>query len=1327
LRRAITKPLTTDSNLSTGGADNLVSTSLNDTFNAYAYGSLSSADVIRDPSTTDSDVIAANYSLADALAATTLIVQPIIANVETIRIGIAGADIAADVLRFSGANVTNASALQLNNANGGTAGFGEVALTGFSKALKLSATGGDGFADLSVTFNDTVAGGSDEATISFDAGKLNAVTLGGVETVNLVATSGKSSVASLTDTSTTKVVVSGAGNLTVKDVTGSTSLKTVDASKASGGVSLGASGTPLPTSLTSVVGGVGNDTFTFNGNLATTDTLDGGDGRDTLALTGGLSGTYSKVSNIEVISVSDTNNYNLASITGLSEVYSTTTGGGFTITNMPAAAKITVTGDAVTTLSAAASAAASTLDVALNNTPQGSATAANADGVDIATLSTANVTTLNISSTGQSYITTTSADNSAGNINAAKVVLTGEARTTLTTTGTTTTSVDASAFTGRSAITVNGGQAATITGGTGVDAITAGTGNDLISGGAGNDTIAGAGGKDSITGGDGDDSITTGTTAATDVTTISGGAGNDTINITPAGNFSAAGDEGNDSFVIDPTTFNSLDSINGGDGVDSIRAVVASGMTLDLSSAGGIGLSSLVSIEGAIVDMTSLTSGQSNTLKVDDVFIASSGGSASLSSAAGLTATSNASLVNPTATLNVDAQSVLLSTSKMNFTAGPLNVYSVKVGNATENITLGGGNDTVSVGTATAGSSGFLSGADSIDAGAGSDTLVFAEQAKATYSTAALTGVKGFETISVNNANNKFTLTITDAFAGANRSSTGTLTVSSSSSADQVYDGSGVSSANKLSLNGGNGADTLNGGAGADSLSGSAGADSLSGGAGADQLTGGADADALSGGAGNDTFVFAVTHSTATAVDTITGWEATDKIVLTGAATASGTIDVTANGNLFSFAGGTLRVGNSSGADWNIALATSAGASVGVAPNKTNVQFGSSTTAPFVLANGTNTFKGGDFGDFIQASTGADNLTGGDGNDTFIVDASTSPVLTTDTIVDFVTATGNSSNIDKLQLTFKPTSVSGTAASVTAFSFTSVASTSSANTIGQYINTGAAGSLTVFSTQSAGAAAANTDLKINTTAVINADDINIVLDDLGGAFSGGIVTGGGNDRVGTSSSSFATAIVNAANINTGAGNDSIAGVSGGTASHTIVGGDGNDVIYGGGGADSLSGGAGSDTFGYVFTSGGLAVYTDSSTNAGVNDRVDRVIDFTSGIDKFSVGGHNFNAISGTGGIVTNTVATAGATVANLDTVLATALGGTVSATSVLMAAGGAALVKVTGASLAGTDVTYLVVDSVGSGTLGTYDAGVDMVIALVGASSTALSIGDFSA
>jgi len=98
-----------------------------------------------------------------------------------------------------------------------------------------------------------------------------------------------------------------------------------------------------------------------------------------------------------------------------------------------------------------------------------------------------------------------------------------------------------------------------------------------------------------------------------------------------------------------------------------------------------------------------------------------------------------------------------------------------------------------------------------------------------------------------------------------------------STGADTISGGDGNDS-----LTGGSGADSITGGAGLDALIGQTGNDVLLGGDGNDTLTGATGNDTLTGGAGNDTFAMTIANTTKLLYDTITDLTVGDTLSFTG-------------------------------------------------------------------------------------------------------------------------------------------------------------------------------------------------------------------------------------------------------------------------------------------------------------------------------------------------------------------------------------------------------------------------------------------------------------
>jgi Ca2+-binding RTX toxin-like protein len=113
--------------------------------------------------------------------------------------------------------------------------------------------------------------------------------------------------------------------------------------------------------------------------------------------------------------------------------------------------------------------------------------------------------------------------------------------------------IDASALSGTSRVT--------LTGGIRPDTLTGGAANDTLNGGGGNDTLTGGGGNDTLTGGDGDDTLNGNLGADT----LKGDAGNDTLN-GGSGNDTLIGGDGKDTLNGNDND----DMLKGGNGIDTL-------------------------------------------------------------------------------------------------------------------------------------------------------------------------------------------------------------------------------------------------------------------------------------------------------------------------------------------------------------------------------------------------------------------------------------------------------------------------------------------------------------------------------------------------------------------------------------------------------------------------------------------------------------------------------------------------------------------------------------------------------------------------------------
>jgi Ca2+-binding RTX toxin-like protein len=316
-------------------------------------------------------------------------------------------------------------------------------------------------------------------------------------------------------------------------------------------------------------------------------------------------------------------------------------------------------------------------------------------------------------------------------------------------------------------------------------------GNDTIDGGAGNDNIDAGGGDDKVMGGAGDDNINGG--AGNDI--IDGGTGNDII----AGGssddtmFGADGDDTMDGGSGDDLMYGGIgvdimvggsgaDLLDGGDGNDNLSGdgnddTLIGGLGDDrLDGGGGTNTASYAGSLGAVT--VNLTTGKASGAAGNDTLL---GISNLIGGDAGDTLTGN-SLAN-----RID-------------------------GGAGDDTITGASGDDILLGSA--GNDLFLhdAGNDSIDGGADTDTVSYADLTTQSVNINLNTGraVSGSETDTLANIENAV---------------------------------------------GGGAADTLIGNAGANRLEGGAGNDALSAGDGNDILDGGVGNDTLAGGAGDDTYL----------------------------------------------------------------------------------------------------------------------------------------------------------------------------------------------------------------------------------------------------------------------------------------------------------------------------------------------------------------------------------------------------------------------------------------------------------------------------------------
>ncbi len=447
-----------------------------------------------------------------------------------------------------------------------------------------------------------------------------------------------------------------------------------------------------------------------------------------------------------------------------------------------------------------------------------------------------------------------------------------------------------------------------VTGGSGNDSLTGSSGNDTLTGGLGNDTLTGGAGDDSLAGGGGDDSYIFGSGYGTDTVTENSGEGTDSMD------FSAL------SAGLDAELHSSSVTVGEAAGPD---LVTASGGNVE-HLLGGSGSDTFTFDNGATF------AGGAGTLD-------GGGGNANALSYALYVTKVTVNLTSGTSTGTAGV-------SNFNFIMGGAVGDSLTGGSGNDTLRGVGGNDTINGG----------GGDDSLDGGTGNDTYAvtngfghdsITENSGAGTDTLDMSAVSSALTIKLGSINVSDaagdTITYTqnsiekiiggtgdDTFTFSNGASvasgggtldggTGTNTLDYSSYTTGVTVNLGTGTA--TGTGGVSNFNAVTGGSVADSLTGSSGNDTLTGGSGNDTLTGGAGNDSLAGGTGNDRYVFAsgwgtdtVTENSGEGTDSMDFSAVTSSLTETigaGVTVSDGTNTATASGNVENVQGG---IGNDS-------------------------------------------------------------------------------------------------------------------------------------------------------------------------------------------------------------------------------------------------------------------------------------------------------------------------------------------------------------------------------------------------------------------------------
>ena len=558
----------------------------------------------------------------------------------------------------------------------------------------------------------------------------------------------------------------------------------------------------------------------------------------------------------------------------------------------------------------------------------------------------------------------------------------------------------------------------TITGGSAADSLTGGSGNDTFVGFTTNDTVIGGGGsKDTITisnatqatavSAAGDtriasveaidaSSMTTGVTISLTLQSegfsITGGSGNDTLGGTSiAGGDWISGGSGNDTIV----GVVGADTIIGGSDTDTISITSA----VQATALFALGDDQIVQVEAISASaMTTTVTLNLSKQTTDSVGFSITGGSA----ADVLTGTSYTDTFVGFAgadTINGGGgtDTLTLSTNTMTTVAGgvsdlqlasveAINASGATVGvaitltNQTEAFTITGGafNDSIT-------GSGGTTANDSISGGGGNDII---------------TGFLGDDTIDGGSGNDTLTLTATTSFTDLNKAQNSQLVSVETISASAIATGVTItltSQAEGFTITGGAGADKITGGSGADSISAGAGNDFIYGFVGADTIV----------GSGTDT-IFVTSTSDAANISAALNNQLVNSMVIDATTLTGGaSISLSVQTEAFTITGGsgndTLTGGAGSdtfvgfdGADFVTGGGGTADTIVLLsASSVTSLNDASDAQIDTVEAINASAFSTGvtinlskqtvpTQGFSIIGGAGADVLTGGSGNDTFV-------------------------------------------------------------------------------------------------------------------------------------------------------------------------------------------------------------------------------------------------------------------------------------------------------------------------------------------------------
>ena len=456
-------------------------TSGNDTINA-SIGTLGSADVLLDNSTTDADVINATLN-GDPGEFTAQ-------NIETIAVNAAAGSPVVDMTKVYGTKAVTVSgnvAATVKDMDSSIAGL-TISTSDYSKKLTITPNtlGGTTALGTAETVNVKVSGATFTGTTAATQSSIEISGAGGagtLEVLNITSDGSAVNTFGLTTASSGAlgtVNLLGGADATVRivhaDITGVTIAGASNTANTTLVIDRNSAGT-TPTNLGNVSG---IDKIQFRDSTV---------GTDAYVANGLASG-----SSVELIS----------------------TFSGITGNALDVAGSATGTADTLTL----------TLDHATANTI-----------VAGGTVNMQDIETVNLASKGADTVLIASGNTLTYVGDATRINVSGDTAFDFTfnvdtpTSGSRTTVIDASAMTGTATVKLNGSNDAnttnlyTMTGTANSDTLLGGAGVNNLTGGAGNDSITGGAANDVISGGDGNDVIT----ATAGIDALTGGAGNDTL------------------------------------------------------------------------------------------------------------------------------------------------------------------------------------------------------------------------------------------------------------------------------------------------------------------------------------------------------------------------------------------------------------------------------------------------------------------------------------------------------------------------------------------------------------------------------------------------------------------------------------------------------------------------------------------------------------------------------------------------------------------------------------------------------------------------------